>query len=273
MTKAKLEGLFVDELERLQPTPGYMRLVKERVLRAWQQRKAEVGDEAADAERKAKAIQQKLDRLDEAFLYAQTIDLDDATSGNGQAAPGAHARADRPPLRRAREIRRGGHPGVRRTRFAARRRTCGCRPRSNQKQRLQQLFFPDGVAFDGNRFVRTAVTAPFFSYLAPVESADEKVVSRNKNRTDVPPALGGNDLEVGEISAGGIAHPDSDQALLAVAQLVDGQAGFFRIADKDAHLRARDNHAGMEPGVRIRHGFDRLFGTCPGVSARSFCHG
>jgi hypothetical protein len=26
----------------------------------------------------------------------------------------------------------------------------------NQKQRLQQLFFPDGIAFDGKRFVRTA---------------------------------------------------------------------------------------------------------------------
>jgi hypothetical protein len=30
----------------------------------------------------------------------------------------------------------------------------------NQKQRLQQLFFPEGLAFDGKRFVRTAVTVP-----------------------------------------------------------------------------------------------------------------
>ncbi len=46
------------------------------------------------------------------------------------------------------------------------------------KQRLQQLFFPEGIAFDGNRFNRTAITAPFFNYLAPSESADEKMVSR-----------------------------------------------------------------------------------------------
>jgi hypothetical protein len=45
------------------------------------------------------------------------------------------------------------------------------------KQRLQQLFFPDGVAFDGNRFNRTAVTAPLFKYLAPSESADEKMLT------------------------------------------------------------------------------------------------
>ncbi len=38
-----------------------------------------------------------------------------------------------------------------------------------QRQRLQQLFFPEGVAFDGNGFVGTAVTAPAFSYLQPVE--------------------------------------------------------------------------------------------------------
>ena len=46
------------------------------------------------------------------------------------------------------------------------------------KQRLQQRFFPEGIAYDGNRFNRTAVTAPLFSYLAPSESADEKMVSQ-----------------------------------------------------------------------------------------------
>ena len=46
------------------------------------------------------------------------------------------------------------------------------------KQRLQQLFFPEGIAYDGNRFNRTAVTAPLFKYLAPSESADERVVSQ-----------------------------------------------------------------------------------------------
>jgi hypothetical protein len=73
--KATLEGRFVDELALLQPTAGYMRLVRDRVLHVWQQVTSDVKDRAADAERRVKAIQQKLDRLDEAFLYAQTIDL------------------------------------------------------------------------------------------------------------------------------------------------------------------------------------------------------
>ena len=48
----------------------------------------------------------------------------------------------------------------------------------NQKQRLRQLFLHEGISFDGNRFNRTAATAPFFKYLAAGESADERVVSR-----------------------------------------------------------------------------------------------
>jgi hypothetical protein len=36
-----------------------------------------------------------------------------------------------------------------------------------RKQRLQQPFFPEEIAYDGNRFARTAATAPLFNYLAP----------------------------------------------------------------------------------------------------------
>jgi hypothetical protein len=46
------------------------------------------------------------------------------------------------------------------------------------KQRLQTLFFPEGIAYNGNRFNRIAITAPLFKYLAPSESADERMVSR-----------------------------------------------------------------------------------------------
>jgi site-specific DNA recombinase len=38
ISKTKLEGLFVEELEYLQPTPAYMRIIKQSVLRIWQQR-------------------------------------------------------------------------------------------------------------------------------------------------------------------------------------------------------------------------------------------
>jgi hypothetical protein len=75
VSKAKLERLFADELAQLQPTPGYMRLLKESVLQIWKARKAAVRDEVATAERAAKTIQEKLDRLDEAFLFERSIDI------------------------------------------------------------------------------------------------------------------------------------------------------------------------------------------------------
>ena len=74
VSKAELEGAFADELALLQPTAGYMRLVKDRILHVWEQRRAEARDRKTDQERGVKTIQQKLDRLDEAFVFAQTID-------------------------------------------------------------------------------------------------------------------------------------------------------------------------------------------------------
>jgi hypothetical protein len=177
VSKAALEGAFADELSLLQPTPGYMRLVKDRILCVWEQRRSEAKDRTAEQERRVKAIQQKLDRLDEAFLYSVSIDL---TSYSRQ----------RDKLREELTLAKIEHhteaideldvQGI--LAFAER-----ILPRASDlwvqasldyKQRLQQLFFPEGIAFDGNRFNRTAATAPLFNYLAPSETADERVVSR-----------------------------------------------------------------------------------------------
>jgi hypothetical protein len=51
-------------------------LLKESVLQIWKARKAALRDEVASAERAAKATQDKLDRLDEAFLFERSIDID-----------------------------------------------------------------------------------------------------------------------------------------------------------------------------------------------------
>ena len=43
-----------------------------------------------------------------------------------------------------------------------------------QKQRLQQVFCPDGIRFDGKRLVGTGTTLPVFKYLNPI-SGTEKI--------------------------------------------------------------------------------------------------
>jgi len=177
VNKAKLEGLFVDELALLQPTPGYMRLVKDRVLYVWQQLTSEIKDRAVESERRVKAIQQKLDRLDEAYLFAQTIDLTSyERQRDKQREELTLAQIDH----HTESIEELDVQGI--LAFAER-----VLPRAadlwvqasiSQRQRLQQLFLPEGIAFDGNRFNRTAATAPFFKYLARGESAEESLVSR-----------------------------------------------------------------------------------------------
>ena len=51
VSKAVLEGAFVDELAFLQPTPGYMRLVKDRILYVWEQRRGGAKDRTAEQDR------------------------------------------------------------------------------------------------------------------------------------------------------------------------------------------------------------------------------
>jgi hypothetical protein len=50
-----------------------MRLVKDRILYVWEQRRAEAKERTVEQEKRVKLVQQKLDRLD-AFLFAQSID-------------------------------------------------------------------------------------------------------------------------------------------------------------------------------------------------------
>jgi site-specific DNA recombinase len=177
VSKATLEGAFVDELALLQPTPGYMRLVKDRILHVWEQRRAEASERTTEQERRVRAIQQKLDRLDEAFLYSESIDL---TSYSRQRDKLREELTLAQIDRHTEAVDELDVQGI--LAFAER-----ILPRASDlwvqasldyKQRLQQLFFPEGIAYDGNRFNRTAVTAPLFNYLAPSESADEKMVSQ-----------------------------------------------------------------------------------------------
>jgi hypothetical protein len=137
-------------------TAGYMRLLKESVLRIWKTRKASAREAIATAERAVKAIQEKLDRLDEAFLFERSIDIETYDR---------HAEKLREALTLVRIDRHSGQleeldvEGI--LAFAER-----VLPRAadlwvqaslKQRQRFQQLFFPDGIAFDENGFVRTAV--------------------------------------------------------------------------------------------------------------------
>ncbi len=173
--KARLEGLFVDELERFQPTPGYMRTLKDSVLTVWHTRKTLIRDELASAEQQTKTIQQRLDRLDDLFIYKESIDL-------------ATYERQRDKLREELTLVEMDRHGSKLEEFDVegvlnfaervlpRAADLWIQASLDQRQRLQRLFFPEGVAFSGKQFDRTAVTSSLFEYLRPFDGPQENLV-------------------------------------------------------------------------------------------------
>jgi hypothetical protein len=123
-------------------------------------------------------LNQRLNRLDEAFLFERSIDIDTYDR---------HAEKLREELTLVRIDRHSGQleeldvEGILAfaERILPRAADLWVQASLEQRQWFQQLFFPDGIAFDGNRFVRTGVTAPAFSYLRPIEGGNEGLVDQN----------------------------------------------------------------------------------------------
>ena len=177
ISKAKLEELFVDELARLQPTAGFMRLVKDRVLDAWRGLKGDAQQRIAEIERKQKSIRERLDRLDEAFLYERSIDIDTYDRHREKLREELTlAQMDR----HASELEEMDVEGI--LAFAERvlpsASNLWVQSSLAQKQRLQQVFFPDGVRFDGKRIVGTGTTLPVFNYLSSVSEQKKELVDQ-----------------------------------------------------------------------------------------------
>jgi site-specific DNA recombinase len=175
ISKTKLEELFVNELTRLQPTPGFMRLVKDRVLSAWREMQGDAKQRIADIERKQKAIREKLDRLDQAFLFERSIDIDTYDRHRDKLREELTlAQMDR----HSWELEEMDVEGI--LAFAERvlpsASNLWVQSSLGQKQRLQQVFFPEGVRFDGKRLVGTGTTLPVFNYLNPISEQKKDLV-------------------------------------------------------------------------------------------------
>ena len=176
VSKAALEGAFVDELALLQPTPGYMRLVKDRVLCVWEQECAAARERTAEQERRLKAVRLKLDRLDEAFLYSESIDLDTYGRQRDKLREELTLSKIDYHTEAVEELDVEGILAFA-ERILPRAADLWVQASLDYRQRLQELFFPEGIAFDGIRFNRTAVTALLFRYLEPVERAESNLAS------------------------------------------------------------------------------------------------
>ena len=159
----------------MQPSPGFIRLVKEHILGAWRTLRDESRFAAVVAERQIRKIQERLDRLDDAFLFARTIDQETYERQRNKVREDiALARVDR----HATAIEELDVEGI--LDFAEEVLPSAAKlwthASLDQRQRLQQVFFPEGIRYAGNRFNRTEVTIRLFSTLLSAVGADSRVV-------------------------------------------------------------------------------------------------
>ena len=76
MPKEALETRFLELLDRLQPEPKYLAALKASVLEVWHQRKKEVEEFKEVRQKSGNRLEERKQRLIEAFVYQQAIDPD-----------------------------------------------------------------------------------------------------------------------------------------------------------------------------------------------------
>ena len=161
-------------LSELQPSPGFMRLVKEYILTAWRSLRDELCSAVAAAERRIRSLADRLDRLDEAFLFAQSIDPDDERQRNKLRQELALARVER----HATTLEDLDVEGI--LAFAEEVLPSAAKlwthASLDQRQRLQLRFSRKGFATTAHGSIATAATMPFFSGLAPDAKVNSRVV-------------------------------------------------------------------------------------------------
>lgn len=172
----RLDASFVSLLVDLSPRPELVRLLSAAVLDRWneEQRGAVARREAID--RKLEDLRRRKERVVEVYLQEAAIDKETYQTHLARVEEELTlAKMDRYDA----ELDEFDIEGT--LAFAEHLVTRASRlwleAGLNQRQRLQKLFFPDGLSFDGEAF-RTPITCPFFNDLGRISGAEIGLVAR-----------------------------------------------------------------------------------------------
>jgi site-specific DNA recombinase len=160
-TKETVEQQFEEFLLQLQPNPGYMRLYREIVLDVWRKRQGDSHKVQEVVSRKIKQLRENKDKLQEAFVYQRSISkqeydemraklVEDLTLAEMELRD---AQAEEIEIEAVLDYAEMIILNASNLWKAA---------RVEQKQRLQQVLFPEGVTYSEGNY-RTAVTCLLFS--------------------------------------------------------------------------------------------------------------
>src|SRR4051812_4202247 len=132
-----------------------MHLVKDRVMRAWRELKTDAAQRVAEIERRQKAIREKLDRLDQAFLFERTIDIDTYDRHRDSCARSSRSRRWSGTLPSSRKWTRKVSWRSQNAFYRAR-RTSGSSRRSLRRSACSRCFFRRGFASTGKGLLEPA---------------------------------------------------------------------------------------------------------------------
>ncbi len=173
--KEKLEAKFVALIEHLRPKQEYLRLFNDIVRDVWREELSSVEGRRREIEKSLQALHAKKDRLDEAYLYEQTIDRETYEAQRERLREALavaevefqDARLDELDLETV--LAYAEH-------FLANAGRLWTEADLDQRQRLQAVLFPEGLTFDGETF-GTAVTCLAFSFFRSVEGGKSTLAS------------------------------------------------------------------------------------------------
>lgn len=184
-SKTIVENTFIELLKVLQPRPRYIRLFKAIVLDVWKSQQAEASKTTQALRTRIDKIMERRNRLDEAFIYDRKIDNQTYQLQLGKLRENQalaqmelnEARVDELDIETVVNFAIEAMGDASRFWLDA---------TIDQKQRFQQVLFPEGLTFDGEKF-GTAATCMAFSYLQQVSVGQSSLASRTGVEPLAPP--------------------------------------------------------------------------------------
>jgi site-specific DNA recombinase len=160
-TKDAMEGQFEEFMRQLQPNAGYMRLYREIVLDVWRKKQGHSQKVQGVISRKIAELRENKSKLEEAFVYQRAIDAATYNEMRTKLAADLTLAEIELSEAHAEEIEIETVLDYAQMVLTNASNLWKAAP-SEQKQRLQQVLFPEGVNYSEGKY-RTAVTCLLFN--------------------------------------------------------------------------------------------------------------
>jgi site-specific DNA recombinase len=185
VSKTKIEEQFIALMKTLQPRPQYLRLFEAIVLDVWKEQRSEANKTIESLTKRLDTLRERLHQLTEAFVYDKSIDRETYQAQLSRLRENQvlveielnESKVEELDIESALNFALFAIGDASRFWFEA---------SIEQKQGFQRALFPDGLAFDGQKF-ETAKTCLAFTYLREISSGRSSLASRTGIEPVSPP--------------------------------------------------------------------------------------